>query len=263
MIDCFEKGKDVHSLTAFLILATLIGPEKALKANPKKDLAFIGDGKKSWRFWGKKANHSLNYDLSYKAFALVNEIPETDAKLIVEAYHSAYPGVRKNYHRYVQDCIKKSSSLTNLLGRTTTFSDRVEDETFKAGYSCIPQGTVGDIIDSRGMNFIYYNTDPMFERVELLVQVHDMIGFQIPTPYHPTTPVCWKTHSAILNSIKNSLETPLYTHYGLKFVIPVDFNMSLTLNKEEGADIKTITPLELEKAFSKISARRYPMIINS
>jgi DNA polymerase-1 len=263
MIDCFETKKDVHSLTAYLILAVLLGRDRALAMNPKKDLSFIGDGKKTWRDWGKKANHSLNYDESYKTFALINEIPEKQAKLIIDAYHSSYPGVRKGYHKYVENQIRQTRHLVNLMGRKTLFTDKMGDELFKAGYACIPQGTVGDIIDERGMNFIYYHQDPIFKPVQLKLQVHDMIGFQIPSPYHPTTPICWRTHAAILRAVKTSLETPLYTHYGRKFVIPVDFHMGLTLNKGEGIDLKQISPTELENGYQEVCSKlkRYPMVI--
>ena len=211
------------------------------------------------------SNHGLNYDLGFKTFSLYNEIMDRDGKIIVDIYHRAYPGVRNGFHSYIKSCINKDRTLTNLMGRKTLFTDRLDDALYKDAYACIPQGTVGDIIDQRGINYTYYNTDPLFRYVELLIQVHDQIGFQIPTPHHPTTPVSWDEHSRILHMIKKSLEIPLYTHYKLKFTIPVDTSMSLTLNKDAGENLKKsedYSPANLARAYAKLMTRfRVPMII--
>ena len=252
MIDCFESGKDVHSLTAQIMTIFWYGPEKSKLINLREDLAPIGDGKKPWRDWGKKANHGLNYDLGYKTFSLYNEIPERDGKKIVEMYHKAYPGVRGGFHAYVKQCINKNRTLTNLMGRKTLFTDVIGDSLFKGAYSCIPQGTVGDIIDERGLNFVYYNRDPIFRHVQLLIQVHDQIGFQVPTPFHPETPVSWDTHSKILRRVKASLETPLRTHYGLKFSIPTDVMMGISLNKKYGRELEDLNPQVLSETYKKL-----------
>jgi DNA polymerase I-like protein with 3'-5' exonuclease and polymerase domains/uracil-DNA glycosylase len=253
MIEAFEQGKDIHGLTASLMASIFYaGSDRARSINVKVDKAPIGDGSKTWRDWGKKANHGLNYDLGYKTFALYNEIPEKDSKLIVNTYHKAYPGVREGFHAYVKACLQKSRTLTNLMGRKTFFADALNDETFKAGYSCIPQGSVGDIIDLRGINYCYYNRHPLFQFVELLIQVHDQIGFQVPTPYHPETPVSWHDHCRILEMVKSSLEFPLRTHYGHKFVIPVDITMGICLNKDFGYDFRRPSPALLESTYDRL-----------
>lgn len=259
MIEAFETKQDVHSRSAKLILTILYGAERAANTNVK-DKSPIGDGSKTWRDWGKKANHGLNYDLGYKTFSLYNEIMERDGKQIVNAYHLAYPGVRNGYHAYVKKCINKNRTLTNLMGRKTVFTDKLDDNLYKDAYACIPQGTVGDIIDQRGLNFVYYNSNPLFRYVELLIQVHDQIGFQIPTPFHPTHPVSWEDHSKILHMVKASLETPLYTHYKLPFVIPVDVMMGVCLNKAYGKDLDCLDPEYLELSYYEVTKSWLPMI---
>ena len=146
------------------------------------------------------------------------------------------------------------------MGRKTLFTDKLDDQLFKDAYACIPQGSVGDIIDQRGLNFVYYNSDPVFRYVELLIQVHDQIGFQIPTPFHPVHPVSWEDHGRILTSIKASLERPLYTHYGKKFVLPADTTMGVTLNKDEGADPENFTPECLADTYNDITRKWLPMV---
>jgi DNA polymerase I-like protein with 3'-5' exonuclease and polymerase domains len=198
----------------------------------KEDVpAPMGDGSKTWRFWGKKANHGLNYDLGFKSFALYYEIPERDAKFIVEKYHQAYPGVRHGFHSYIKSCLRKSRTITNLMGRRTLFLDQWGDNLFKEAFSCIPQGTTGDKINEHGLIEIYYNPH-QYGPVELLLQVHDDIGFQIPLS------TGWRHTAEMLNSIKQSLEKPLTTHHGLEFVIPADLSFGTSLNKATCAEIK-------------------------
>lgn len=240
MIHAFETGQDVHRLTAGLIFN-----KPAEEVSDVEGSSPFGDGK-SERDWGKRANHGLNYDLGYRSFALYYEIAEPEAKFIVESYHRAYPGVRQNYHAYVRSQLRESRTVTNLMGRRTLFLGPFEDETFKEAYSCIPQGTTGDIVNERGLNFIYYNQH-QFGPLELLVQVHDSIGFQIPLS------TSWHEHARMLDAIKRSLETPLKTHWGREFVIPVDLTLGLTLNKSDGRDLKAKQwPSDLNRLAAKL-----------
>jgi uracil-DNA glycosylase family 4 len=263
MIEAFESKKDIHSLVALMMANLFFNNKLPSDFDPRKTIAPIGKGDKPWRDWGKKSGHAANYDISYKTLALANEIPEREAKVILNIYHTGFPGVRNGFHAYVQQCLRRDRTLTNYMGRKTVFTDRIDDELFRAAYACIPQGTVGDIIDQRGLNFIYYHHNPLFKNVELLIQVHDQIGFQIPTPYHPTNPVPWTDHVKILLMVKESLERPLYTHYGRKFVIPVDTTMGVCLNKDKGKDLKVYTAEELADSYHTITARWLPEVINA
>jgi DNA polymerase-1 len=75
MCEAFETGRDVHRLTAGLIFG--IPPDEV---SDEDGSCPIAGGAYSQRFWGKKANHGLNYDLGYKTFALYYELPEAEAK---------------------------------------------------------------------------------------------------------------------------------------------------------------------------------------
>ena len=230
MIDVFESGRDVHARTAMFIVKTFL--EVIEEGFDVRSKAPMGDGTHTWRDWGKKANHGFNYDWGYEAFALKNEIPNSEGKKIYDAYHGLYPGVQRGYHAYVRRCLRINRTLTNLLGRKTVFLDRLDSNTFKEAFSCIPQGSVGDIINERGIEYVYYNQD-LFKSIELLRQVHDEIGFQNPIA------VGWDVWAKQLNLIKRSLETPLTTHYGRKFVIPASFTLGTCMNKYVGFDIES------------------------
>jgi len=117
--------------------------------------------------------------------------------------------------------------LPTCWGAKTTFLGRRDDKLYKEAYSCIPQGTCGDLINERGLEYIYYNPDK-FRRVDLLTQVHDSVGFQIPIS------LGWLEHARLLNDIKWSLEQPLSWRVR-EFVTPVD--LSIGLNMGEVAEL--------------------------
>jgi hypothetical protein len=119
------------------------------------------------------------------------------------------------------------------MGRKTLFLNELDDNTFKEAYSCKPQGTVGDIINRRGLNYIYYNQRD-FAPVELMRQVHDEIGLQIPMTSS------WMDHAIMLRKIKKNLEIKLTTAYGRDFVIPAGLCIGKCFNKEIGIEYDKI-----------------------
>ncbi len=219
MINAFETGIDVHRQTAALIFNKPID-----QISDEVGSSTIGNGSMSERFWGKKSNHSLNYDLGYKSFALVTEIPEADARFIVDRYHMAYPGVRQ-YHAWVRDRLGRGRMLENPFGRRRTFSDRWGDQLFKEAYSWIPQSTVADKINRQGLLYAYYNQEQCAP-IDILNQVHDSIVFQCNFVKHT-----WEEIANAILCLKKSLETPIVWK-GTSFVIPAEFEMGIRLSKK-------------------------------
>ena len=219
MINAFENKIDLHRQTAGLIIG-----KPWTEVSDEIGSSEIGGGNFSERFWGKKANHGLNYDLGYKTFAFLYEIPEADAKFIVERYHQAYPGVRQ-YHAWVRHQLGKNRTLENIFGRKRLFLERWGDELFKSAYSYIPQSSVAEIINRRGICYCYYNQE-MFKPVDLLLQVHDNIIFQMNYKKYS-----WDDLARCLILLKNSLETPLVWR-GVEFTIPISLEVGMNLNKK-------------------------------
>lgn len=219
MINAFESKIDLHRQTAGLIFNKPWG-----EVSDEAGSSAIGGGNFSERFWGKKANHGLNYDLGYKTFAFLYEIPEADAKFIVERYHKAYPGVRQ-YHAWVRHQLSTNRTLENIFGRKRLFLDRWGDELFKSSYSFIPQSSVAEIINRRGLLYIYYNQE-LFKPVDLLLQVHDNIVFQMNYKKYS-----WEEQAKCILLIKESLEQPLNWR-GTEFSIPISLEVGINLNKK-------------------------------
>ena len=209
MIEAFESGKDIHKRTAGLIFGK---PEDDISDD--EGSCEIGGGVYSERFWGKKANHGLNYDFGYKSFALMYEIPEADAKFIVDRYHTAYPGVRQ-YHQWVRNQLAKDRTLTNTFGWRRLFLDRWGDDLFKEAYSFIPQSSIARQLNQHGVIAGYYDVRGSHE---ILNQVHDSIWFQIPKS------VGWLEHARILLELKQKMEHPM-SWRGRSFIIPADFEI--------------------------------------
>lgn len=234
MIDAFERKLDVHRMTAALIFNKPMSEISDVDGS-----CSIGSGTYSERFWGKKANHGLNYDLGAETFSLYYEIPKKEAEFIVNRYHLAYPGVRL-YHGWVQHAIQSTRMLTNCqpFNRTRLFTGRLDHELFKSAYSFIPQSTVPDIINEWGLNYTYF--EPSLSPVELLNQVHDSIWYQIPI--HAGTQVM----ADCLIRIKQSLEQPI-SFRGRTFVIPAETKVGFKLKKKEMLDLKITTVTETKQ----------------
>lgn len=230
MREAFETGRDVHSLTASFSFG--IPYEEVKRMEKEKVMCPLGNGDQTHRFWGKKANHGLNYDLGYKSFAMKYELPESQAKMIVERYHQVYPGVRQ-MHAWIRAKLSENRTLVNPYGRKRIFLGRWGDSMFKEAYNFIPQSTIADKITMHGINYIYYNQD-LFGPVELLNQVHDSIVFQISYKRYPL-----KQHAEILLHIKRSLETPV-PWKDSSFVIPCDLKVGFNLKdmKEVKVDVE-------------------------
>jgi len=235
-IKAFEEGVDLHRLTASVILGK---PYDEISAEDGSSP--LGDGRQSERYWGKKGNHATNYDIGYKTFALKNEMPEVDAKRILEQVHKGYPQIRGGYHVIIQEMLMKDRTVTNLFGRRRLFLGPIIPSrtvprsaclaTYREAYAQLPQSTTADKVNEQGIEFIYYNQN-WFKHVELLAQIHDSIVFQIPA----SVPLI--EHANIILRIKRSLEQPLYWH-DREIPTPVDLSIGFNMCKEQMKEIKS------------------------
>lgn len=128
--------------------------------------------KSSIRQCAKRVNHSGNYCIGYKHFALQYEMEESESKKLVDLYSGkAYPGLRK-WWKGVDNEITKSRTLRNCFGRTVYFMGQLGHELFKEGYAFVPQSTVFDIAGN-GMQKMLDDDSEDFKPAHLAAQVHD------------------------------------------------------------------------------------------
>jgi len=253
MIRAIESGVDVHSYTASQmfnipieviqfedkILGHTNDPEEVEKKRSLiRELDPYRDNwmprSMSMRQCGKKSDHGLNYDERKKTFALINEITEKEAQVVIDFYHGIYPGIKRGYEQ-VQTKLGTDRILTNCFGRKCRFLDRWNDDLFKAAYSYNPQSTVGEIVN-RGMVDIYNTTDSVLNDWEILRQVHDSINFQTMDG----------DPNRLAAGIRVAAEylSPRLTASGREFTIAVDCKIGYSLDSMEEIEItdeKTLT----------------------
>ena len=235
MIEVFEKGLDAHVKTATLMFgasADLIKEDDKLLENKftKEDILearkkFLPEILKynpidsmSCRQIGKKCNHGLNYDLAANGFSINSDIDIKTSRRAVELYHNGYPGIRNVYHYRVREQLAKDRTQTNCFGRKRIFMDRWGDTLFKAAYACIPQGSVGDLVNI-AIREIYHAQTPAMKKVDLLGQVHDSVVFQYPLDSLPDLYYAIKI-------CKEYMDIPM-TYSARKFIIPTDVKVGL------------------------------------
>src|SRR3990167_4248377 len=222
MIAAFESKQDVHSKTAALIFnkpVNLISKEKGSTS--------IGGGKYSERDVGKRANHAFNYDLGIDTFAIKNEIPRKDAEFIRNSYFRAYQEIKLG-HRDIQDQLRRTRKLTNLLGRSARFYNEIDDSLFREGYAYVPQTTVGDLMNMYGVQYVY-NAQRIFRHFRLVDQIHDSIVMLFPTN-RPLSELA----NGLLH-IRDNLSVTLTCPNNNRFSIPCDLSIGKNLH-----DVKEI-----------------------
>ena len=253
-IKAFNSGMDMHRLTSSYIFNK---PYEEI--SDEEGSSPIGDGRHSERYWGKKGNHAINYDTSYKTFALVNEMPEKEAKIILERIHRGYPEIQQGYQQMIINMLKTNRTVTNPYGRSRVFLGPVIPtypnvsaaacrDTYRQAFAQFPQSTVADKINEDGLEYIYYNQN-IFRPVELLTQIHDSVVFQIPL----SLPLI--EHAKILFSIKKSLEKTIHWR-SMDIETPADLSIGFNMYKKEMIEFKhknfPSTPENLAEEIQKI-----------
>lgn len=141
MIDLFnDPSKSIHMENA----------KKILGFYPKKDGPDY--------ILAKKTVHASNYRISAAFFSTVAGIPKAKASALLEAYHAAYPEIRK-WHQWVRDQIASRGILKTPFGRERIFATaraellitgKIGNDSWKDAIAYVPQATVPDVTN-KGM----------------------------------------------------------------------------------------------------------------
>jgi len=171
----------------------------------------LEDITKEQREIGKVIRHATNYSagpgvLSYKLNCSMNE-----AKKLLQQFFNTCPQLHL-WHLRIQDTLRKTRTLVNLLGRRHTFLDRWGDDLFRSAYSYKPQSTVGDLLN-RSLTLIY---DEHGDWLDIKLQLHDAVYVLIEENSHK-----------IDEGIQAMRECMLYEMEanGIPFTIDVDFSL--------------------------------------
>jgi len=220
MWDAFQSGIDVHKLTASDIFNKPIE-----EITTEDNTCPLGSGTFSERFWGKKANHGLNYRMGYKLFAYECELSYKEAKRIVDVYRKvSYPGLAR-YYTWVEQELRVKGFLENPFGFRRFFLDKRD---LTSAYSWLPQSTAPGIINYHGLLPIF--EDPYFKDVEYLNQVHDSLVLQMALNLGLSYIV------KRLKKIKSNLERPI-EWLGSALSVPVDVEVGFNLGNMYELDL--------------------------
>jgi len=121
----------------------------------------------------KEGVHATNYMASPRVVAVLLGSTVREAERFQKAWFGAHPGIAE-WHKRVISQLARTHQVTNKFGYRRYFFDRI-DSIVTDALGWIPQSTVANVIDS-----VWENIDRELPEVEVLMQVHDSLGGQIP-----------------------------------------------------------------------------------
>jgi DNA polymerase I len=162
--EAFEKGEDIHSLTAMELFGE-VNPDTRGKA--------------------KTINFSLLYGISRWGLAGRLGISSDEAQDMITRYFERFPGINQYISRTLQSA-RETGFTETLFGRKTHFTritsanqtERQGSE--RAAVNAPIQGTSADIIKRAMVRMLPALAEAGLPKVRMLLQVHDELVFELP-----------------------------------------------------------------------------------
>ncbi len=174
---------------------------------------------------GKTIRHARNYDAGPKVLANRLGISMTAAKALIQADKRVDPSLDM-WHLAIQQELKRSRSLTNLLGRKHKFLDRWGDSLFRSAYSYIPQSTVGDLLNV-ALKKLYESLSSLSYQTDIIFQLHDAVYVIVKE----------ENVMEAVKHIRKCMMIPL-RYNNQEFTIDVDFKVGDSWAEGKTLDIK-------------------------
>lgn len=233
-MDCFRNGKDVHRVTACLLLD-----------RPASDWQQIGKPS-AIRELAKTCNHELNYNAGPGQFQLtVNEsydpddpstvkIDFTTARATRNKYLATRPALTA-YWESIKSELKLNRTLTTPLGRRYQFLDAWSDELLRKAYSYKPQCTVGEttnigICQVLGISDLEKEQDERYKLQQEISRLDFFFSLQV----HDST--IWQVRTEQLEAFyplaMQLLEVPLLVN-GYRICVPIEGTASDVWTKDK------------------------------
>jgi DNA polymerase-1 len=175
---------------------------------------------------GKVLRHARSYGAGPGVLANMLGIKLGEAKKLIKTDKETCPQIEL-WHTRVQNELRKTRILTNLLGRKHRFLDRwpkpgEDGPLFRSAYSYIPQSTVGDLLNQSLVR--------LYERhgswINISLQLHDAL-------------YCIVDENRIqeaADAIKECMLFPLYWN-GEEFTINISFEIGSNWKELEGIEL--------------------------
>lgn len=166
----FREGLDVHLSNASSIFDLGITMDQLRDSNYAAQLA---SQYKFERDMAKRGVHAANYGASAHTIAKHLGITIKQAEAFLDTWFTEHPGVYK-WHERIQQSLEQHRAVWNRFGFRRFYFDRIQSLLPEA-LGWIPQSTVAQVI-----NRAWANLDQNIPEVEVLLQVHDSLVFQVP-----------------------------------------------------------------------------------
>lgn len=167
LLEAFIEGKDIHSLTASLLLK-----------RPLKDIS------PEERRLGKTINFGVIYGMSPFRLAQDFKISKKEASTFIEEYFKRYRGVSLFKDKVIAEA-EKSGAVTTILGRRRLIpnlksENRMErSQAERIAFNTTIQGSAADIVKLAMKVLAEYIAEQKM-RSRLILQVHDELILEVP-----------------------------------------------------------------------------------
>lgn len=156
----FKEGLDVHSKNA----TDLFG---------QSFTSLQGAAKKAKRQQSKQAVHGTNYGAGARTLAAILGWSIRDTEVFQKRWFALHPGI-PDWHRRVESDLQRSRTAANRFGYRIIYFDRI-DALLPQALAWIPQSTVALVCFKGALRL-----KKELPWVEILLQVHDSLVFQVP-----------------------------------------------------------------------------------
>lgn len=202
-------------------------------------------------FVAKKTRHAGNYDMQAKTMSVTfakegYQMSEELCAYFLKKFHEHDPGIKGVYHPYIQRQLLEKRKLVSPLGRERYFLGlrpfSSNADTFRIGYSYIPQTTVGD---NTGMAIQYLEEH---RRGWVIQDEHDAVMLEV-----------LDVDDEILNAVESltkAFDRIIKFPNGLEIKIPIEVELGYNMK-----DLKTCehsSPVSLTATLALLRNQRNP-----
>jgi len=167
LLEAFREGKSVHVMNVRDVFSHKVKgwSDEAIKATNHSNGIYYNC---------KRAVHGTNYGGSARAIAAATNWTIFEAEDFQRNWFGAHPGIY-NWHRRTEQQLATNRTVSNRFGFRRVYFDRVEGLLPEA-LAWVPQSTVALVTDTAALRLWEQKRD----FVQILMQVHDSLVFQIP-----------------------------------------------------------------------------------
>ena len=190
--NAFRKGLNIHNHNGEAVWGSNYIPDKKIRKYTMRDEL-------------KRAVHGTNYGVTSRSLGITLNWTTAMAEQFRSRWFSIHPGIEEWQKRVNYDLMVKRKTY-NKFGYDITWMDR-PDTCYNKALAWGPQSTVGIVCARGGINLRKY-----LPWIDLLLQVHDSLVFQIP--FHRYSPSNLQEIKKIL-TVEIPYTDPLIIPWGL------------------------------------------------